>query len=64
MKCKDCKSCLKIVRIDKLPEAKVYYYCTFCDSVFDFYGKRDLVTDKKVKKEVKTKSKELYGDKI
>ena len=62
MKCKDCNSCLRIIRIDKEPQSRIYFYCTLCTQVFNFYGNRSLVEDSEIRKEVEDKYKELNGD--
>lgn len=64
MKCKICQGCLKVMRIDREEQSYIFWYCNFCQKIFDFYGKRLLVENEELRKEVIEQYKELHGDRI
>ena len=63
MKCKICQGCLKVMRIDR-EESFIFWYCPLCQKIFEFYGKRSLVEDEAMTKEIKEDYIKVYGNKI
>ena len=59
MKCKHCKGCLKVIRIDTKTEGYLFRYCPLCDEVFT--ASRRMVLDSTWCALVKEKYANLYG---
>lgn len=64
MKCKLCNGCLKVSRIDREDVSYIFWYCAFCQKIFDFHGKRNLVENEELLKEIKDNYLKEFGSKL
>ena len=51
------------MRVDR-EESFIFWYCPLCQKIFEFYGKRSLVEDEAMTKEIKEDYIKVYGDRI
>ena len=61
MKCKDCRSCTKVVRIDFESHAILYHYCKLCGLAWTIAGKNEVIEEELMNKIVEN-YKKVYGD--
>jgi RNase P subunit RPR2 len=63
MKCKNCNTCLKVIRIDYTENSEIYWYCTLCKKVYNFNTKKEIVDEENINK-VREYYQEKYGKRI
>lgn len=61
MKCKECNSCLRVLRLDYETYSMAYWYCYLCRTAFPIRGEREAVTDKEILNSLKELYEKLHG---
>lgn len=61
-KCVQCRSCLRLIRVDFDNEAMIVWYCGLCDCMYEFKNNTKKLENNDLKILVKGKYLELYGN--
>jgi len=64
MKCNQCRSCARLIRIDYESESFYVWYCKLCGHAFHMGNKTTVEKDSDLYNKVCIKYKELYGERI
>jgi hypothetical protein len=62
MKCTNCRSCMKIYRLDEEEQSYLYFYCSLCGLVHN--QNKKLVLDNELSGKIKKLHKDKYGKKV
>jgi hypothetical protein len=61
-KCIGCNSCLRIIRVDLETDAKVVWYCSLCDKMYNFKKSTQELLDEELQEKVKETYIKWYGN--
>ncbi len=64
MKCTNCNSCMRVVRLDDGNVSKIFYVCGFCEKVLEKsfgFGNTKEITDEYLKGIIVVEFRRLYG---